>query len=188
MGPLRTQESTLFGERDQSIMLWNWSCIQFLDNRKNFFKVFIYLAVRGLSCSTWIFDLHCGVRDPLLWHSGSSSPTRDQTQAPCIGTTESQPLTIKEVPSWIIQTLPRVMLGDYLTSFCQFSFPFTSVISNMRLIRDSIGGCEWDIFPALRTVCDTERKGGRNKREKGKEEERKLWGVRKRKREGRNDS
>ena len=74
------------------------------------------------------------------------------------------------------------MLGDYLTSFCRLSFPFTSVISNMQLIRDSIGSCEWDIFPALRTVRDTERKGGRNKREKGKEEERKLWGVRKRKR------
>ena len=88
--------------------------------------------------------------------------------------------TIKEVPSWIIQTLPRVMLGDYLTSLFQSSFPFTSVISNMGLIRDSIGDCEWDIFPALRTVWDTERKGGRNKRDKGKEKERKLQGERKR--------
>jgi len=43
-------------------------------------KLFIYLARPGLSCSLGIFYvLACG----------SSSQTRDRTQAPCIGHTES---------------------------------------------------------------------------------------------------
>ena len=36
--------------------------------------LFIYVAVLGLSCS---------LQDLSLWHAGSSSMTRDQTQAPC---------------------------------------------------------------------------------------------------------
>ena len=42
-----------------------------------FFSIFTYLAVLGLSCDTW--DIQS-----LLQHMGSSSLTRDQTQAPCI--------------------------------------------------------------------------------------------------------
>ena len=40
----------------------------------------IYLAAQGLNC---------GMQDLLLWHVGSSSQTRDQTQAPCVGSPES---------------------------------------------------------------------------------------------------
>ena len=43
-----------------------------------FFFLFIYLAVLGLSCDTWTLQLQ---------HMGSSSLTRDQTHAPCTGST-----------------------------------------------------------------------------------------------------
>ena len=46
--------------------------------------LFIYLAVLGLSYG--------------MWHVGSSSPTRDRTRAPSIGSAESQPLT-RKVPA-----------------------------------------------------------------------------------------
>ena len=39
-----------------------------------------------------IFDLDCSVQGLYLWLVGSSSLTRNQTQAPCIGRAESQPL------------------------------------------------------------------------------------------------
>ena len=42
--------------------------------------LFIYLAALGLSCGMW---------DLQLWHVESSSLTRDQTRAPCVGTAES---------------------------------------------------------------------------------------------------
>ena len=41
---------------------------------------FLYLTVPGL-CSS--------MRDPELWHVGSSSLTRDGAQAPCIGRIQS---------------------------------------------------------------------------------------------------
>ena len=44
--------------------------------------LFIYLAALSIRCSTQ--DLQSS-----LWHVGSNSLTRDQTQAPCIGSTES---------------------------------------------------------------------------------------------------
>ena len=44
--------------------------------------LFIYLAVPGLSCGTWNLQ-------SLFQHAGSSSLTRDQTQATCIGSVES---------------------------------------------------------------------------------------------------
>ena len=54
-----------------------------------FFPVFIYLAVLGLLVEHGNFHLCCGMWDPYLWHVGSSSLTRDGTQAPCIGSVES---------------------------------------------------------------------------------------------------
>ena len=42
--------------------------------------IFMYLTVLGHSCGMWLL---------LLQHAGSSSLTRDQTQAPCIGSMES---------------------------------------------------------------------------------------------------
>ena len=57
------------------------------------FYLFIYLlflAAPGLSCGTQ--DLRCGMRTISCgMHVGSSSPTRDRTQAPCIGSVESYP-------------------------------------------------------------------------------------------------
>ena len=51
----------------------------------------IYLAAQGLNC---------GMQDLLLWHVGSSSQTRDQTQAPCVGSPESQPLDHQGSPQF----------------------------------------------------------------------------------------
>ena len=48
---------------------------------------FIYLAVVGLSVACEIFS--CSIQTLSLGHVGSSSLTRDQTQAPCIGSTGS---------------------------------------------------------------------------------------------------
>ena len=48
-------------------------------------------GMQNLSCS--MQTLSCGM------HVGSSSPTRDQTRVPCIGSTESNPLDHREVPS-----------------------------------------------------------------------------------------
>ena len=50
----------------------------------------MYLAVWGLQSS--------------LWHAGSSSLTRDKTQAPCIGSTESQPLDHQQSPWNMFET------------------------------------------------------------------------------------
>ena len=49
---------------------------------KKYLFLFIYLATLGISC---------GTQDPCssLQDVGSSSPTRDETQAPCIGTSKS---------------------------------------------------------------------------------------------------
>ena len=52
-----------------------------------FSLIFIYLAVPGHSCS--MQDLYLRHANSLLWHVGSSSLTRDQTQAPSIGSSES---------------------------------------------------------------------------------------------------
>ena len=69
-----------------------------------FIYLLIYLAAQGLSCGTLdlhcsmldlhcsMWDLHCDMWDLQLQHVGSSSLTRDSTRAPCIGSTESQPL------------------------------------------------------------------------------------------------
>ena len=81
-----------------------------------FFFVFIYLF--WLSCvlvAAWgIFIVACGLLSCGMWtlscgmwtvscsmHVGSSSPTRDQTQPPCTGNTESYPLDHQGSPcSW----------------------------------------------------------------------------------------
>ena len=50
------------------------------------------LAVPGLSCSMQVLLVAaCGLLSCSM-HVGSSSPTRDQTLAPCIGSMESYPL------------------------------------------------------------------------------------------------
>ena len=51
---------------------------------KIFIYLFIYLAALGLSCG--MRSLSCSMR------AESSSPTRDRTLVPCIGSMESYPL------------------------------------------------------------------------------------------------
>ena len=63
--------------------------------------LFFYLAVLVFSC---------GTHDSQLWHVGSSSPTRDQTLVPCIGSTESQPLDHQGSP----RTNPLIYTLTYL--------------------------------------------------------------------------
>ena len=50
---------------------------------------FIYLNVPGLSSARRIFYLCCSMRDLQLWHVASSTLSRDGTEAPCIGSSES---------------------------------------------------------------------------------------------------
>lgn len=58
----------------------------FLAFFKKYLFLFIYLAVPGLSCST-----HCRGQDLQLWHTGSSSQTRDRTlDPPCTGSSETE--------------------------------------------------------------------------------------------------
>ena len=62
-----------------------------------------YLQHAGLSCG--MRTLSCGMRTlSCSRHVGSSSPTRDQTQAPCIGSAESYPLDHQGIPSFTLYT------------------------------------------------------------------------------------
>lgn len=56
-----------------------------------YFKIFNYLAVPDLGCSMW--DLPSS-----LWHVESSSLTRDQTWAPCVGSRVLSHWTARQVP------------------------------------------------------------------------------------------
>ena len=70
------------------------SSVHGLVNGVNIFFFFLmylllYLAVRDLSCCTQDLDRSCGMWDLDLQPVGSSSLTRGETQAPCVGSTES---------------------------------------------------------------------------------------------------
>ena len=65
----------------------------------------IYLAVPSLRCGTqdlqsslWHERSFFFFSSFQLWHVGSSSLSRDQVQAPCIGSPESQPLNLQGSP------------------------------------------------------------------------------------------
>ena len=82
---------------------WQYSHIQqLLHFLKNIylFMCFIYLfwLHQVLVAARGIFIAACGL---LSWgmHAGSSSPTRDGTQAPCIGSAESYPLDHQGSPN-----------------------------------------------------------------------------------------
>lgn len=78
------------------------------------------------------------------------------------------------------------MLGDYLTSLFQSSFPLRPVISNMGLIRDSIGDCGGETsFQHLEQYGTQRGKEEETREKKGRKKERKLQGERKR--DGRDD-
>ena len=61
-----------------------------------FLNIYLLIfAVPGLSCGVrdLFFFFNCSMRTlSCSMHAGYSSPTRDQTRAPCIGSTESYPL------------------------------------------------------------------------------------------------
>ena len=86
----------------------------------SFFNIYLVidylfiLAALGLSCG--MRTLSCGM------YAGSSSPTRDWTRAPCIGSAESYPLDHQgRPPSWslfkrqivLCQCLPSPFWGQY---------------------------------------------------------------------------
>ena len=54
--------------------------------------LFFFWLHHVLGAASRIFSLGCGTQDLQLQHVGSSSLTRDLTQALCIGNTKSQPL------------------------------------------------------------------------------------------------
>ena len=93
-----------------------------------FFNIYLFiLAAPGLSCSTWIFScdmqtLSCGR------HVGPSSPTRDRTQAPCIGSVASYPLDHQGSPQASVFFFKLINLFLYLflaalgLSFCARAF------------------------------------------------------------------
>ena len=68
----------------------------------------IFTVACGILC--------CGLRDLV-------PQPRIKPRPPALGAESLSHWTIKEGPSWIIQTLPRVRLGDYLTSLRLLSFP-----------------------------------------------------------------
>ena len=95
--------------------------------------LFIFLVALGLSCgrraprlrlSGSLVAAHgllsCGM------HVGSSSPTRDRTQAPCIGSAESHPLRHKGSPSgWFQRELCcEVDSLNWNTSMTSARLPF----------------------------------------------------------------
>ena len=51
-------------------------------------KLYFFIYLFGCTGSCGTQDLHCNMWILYLWHVGSSSLTRDGTQAPCIGSTE----------------------------------------------------------------------------------------------------
>ena len=100
------------------------------------FEIFIYLTRPSLSCSTQ--DPQAPLwQEPQLWHGGSSSLTRDGTQAPCIGSTESQPLDHQGIPPCAHLKLPlssqarihsckwQIRLGNFLWSCHLLLFPYS---------------------------------------------------------------
>ena len=64
-------------------------------------NIYLFIsAAPGLSCG--MRALRCGMRDLFSCgvHVGSSSPTRDRTRAPCIGSVESYPLAHQGSPTY----------------------------------------------------------------------------------------
>ena len=84
------------------------------------------LAALGLRCSTQdLFVVACGLLVAAcgllrcVMHAGSSSPTRNGTRAPCIGSTESYPLDHKGSPcDWFChKTILFIFLKNQLLGF-----------------------------------------------------------------------
>lgn len=69
-----------------------------LTSEFEFLKIFIYLGAPGLSCC---------MQDLYLWYVGSSSPTKDRIWAPCIGSSDSEPLDHQASPQTQFLTIQR---------------------------------------------------------------------------------
>ena len=78
--------------------------------KKNVYLFIFIVSAPGLSCGAW--DLRWGV------HAGSSSPSRDRTWTPCIGSMESYPLDHQGSP-----------LSQLLTLYLGLLFPLHCVLS-----------------------------------------------------------
>ena len=89
--------------------------------KKNIY-LFIYLAAAGLSCG--MRDLRCGVRDLQLQHVGSFSCSMwdlDRTQAPCIGSAESQPLDHQGSPLLVCFLITYEIVAQRFSSSLVYS-------------------------------------------------------------------
>ena len=92
--------------------------------QKQVISLFIYLAAVGLNCS--LQDLHCPMQDAFFGGRGQhensqlhcvifSSLVRDETQTPCIGSSESQPLDHQGSPQrQVISAFLAHPFGVYL--------------------------------------------------------------------------
>ena len=93
-----------------------------------FFSIFIYLATQGLSC---------GVRALQFLHVASSSLTRDQTQAPCTGSAQSQPLDHQGSPqaqfffSYRFDAFLRVCFFGFFFALCSSIWPYSHKVENV---------------------------------------------------------
>ena len=85
------------------------------------FKVFIYLAAPGCSCSTRDLQWHLNSASQ---HMGSSSLTRDQTEPPALEAWSPSHWTTREVaPSLCMTSLPTCTHGlDQVKVSCCFLF------------------------------------------------------------------
>ena len=120
------------GKNGQGLLSRNWkskTIIYLFYKERKFLKIFICLAALGLHCSTQ--DLQLGHTNSQLLPVGTSSLTRDQTQAPCIGSAESQPLDHQGSPYSILNT-----------SISSFPFPSsaqTSIVGKRGWSREEQG-------------------------------------------------
>ena len=70
---------------------------------------FFYYRIWGWFIYLLIYFLF-GCDGSYLWHVGSSSLMRDQTRAPCIGSTEFYSLDHQQSPNYTIFKLQRALL------------------------------------------------------------------------------
>ena len=72
-------------------------------------------GVITLACSLYFFTIYLylfGCAGSQLWQVGSSSQTRDQTQAPCIGSSKPWPLGLQEVLGLLTLKMRKLVPGE----------------------------------------------------------------------------
>ena len=88
----------------------------------DFFFFMCLFGCTGLVAALGIFDLHCSMRNIWLSHVAPSSLIRNQTQAPCTESLDSQPLDQQGSP--IIRFL-KLLLPLKASSVSDGSYLFT---------------------------------------------------------------